>query len=39
MRWRCGCDAANGVDAVAFEIGLAFEGVVDRFVELPDGFE
>jgi len=30
-----GQDSGGGVPAVAFEVELAFEGVVDRFDDLP----
>jgi hypothetical protein len=30
-------DAGDGVAAVAFQIELVFEGLVDRFDGLPDG--
>jgi hypothetical protein len=32
-------DALEGPSAVGFEVELAFEGVVDRFDQLPDRFE
>src|ERR1035441_908777 len=32
-------DTGGGASAVAFEVELAFEGVVDRFDDLPEWFE
>ena len=34
-----GADAGDGAAAVAFEVELAFEGVVDRFDDLAQRFE
>ena len=38
MEYSCG-DSVAGPAAVAFEIELAFEGVVDRFDDLAERFE
>ena len=32
-------DSGDGAAVVVFEVELAFEGVVDRFDDLPEGFE
>ena len=34
-----GANPGDGAALVVFEVELAFEGVIDRFDDLPEGFE